>query len=212
MIQTVTSTDGSTRDLGPEALGPQVEAVLISADRPVNAGRLAVALGLVREEEPGEAGADRPGDADACTPAEAEKAIAAAIEHLNGQYDATERSFRIEEVAGGFRVMTRAAYAGVLRAFHRTKNAAKLSKPAVETLAIIAYRQPITRAELEAIRGVSCGEVLKSLMERRLVTIKGRAEELGRPILYGTTKQFLDHFGLPSLADLPTLSELKPTL
>ena len=211
MIQTATSTDGSTHDISPETLAPQIEAVLISADRPVNGSRLAAALGLVRIEdsEGEEAGAPVSGEMPA---AEAEHAVKTAIEHLNGQYDATERSFRIEEVAGGYRMMTRASFAGVLRAFHRSRNAAKLSKPAVETLAIIAYRQPITRAELESIRGVSCGEVLKSLMERRLVTIKGRAEELGRPILYGTTKQFLDHFGLPSLADLPTLNELKPTL
>ena len=84
-------------------------------------------------------------------------------------------------------------------------------RAAVETLAIIAYKQPITRAQLEAIRGVSCGEVIKSLMDRRIITIKGRAEELGRPMLYGTTRQFLDHFGLASIKDLPTVQELKPT-
>ena len=79
----------------------------------------------------------------------------------------------------------------------------RLSKPALETLAIIAYRQPVTRAELEAIRGVACGEVVRTLMERRLVKITGRAEELGRPMLYGTTRQFLDTFGLASVKDLP---------
>jgi segregation and condensation protein B len=106
--------------------------------------------------------------------------------------------------------MTLPEHAETLAEFHRSRLPGKLSRAAVETLAIIAYKQPITRAQLEAIRGVSCGEVLKSLMERRIVTIKGRAEELGRPMLYGTTKQFLDQFGLASINDLPTPAELRP--
>lgn len=133
-----------------------------------------------------------------------------AIALLNDAYAQTGRSFRIEQVAGGFRVMTLPAHAAVVAAIHGQRVSARLTKAAVESLAIIAYKQPITRAQLEAIRGVACGEVLKSLMDRRLVTVKGRAEELGRPILYGTTKQFLDHFGLASITDLPTLTELKP--
>ena len=90
---------------------------------------------------------------------------------------------------------------------HRSRASTRLSKPALETLAIIAYRQPITRAELEAIRGVACGEVVRSLMERKMVKITGRAEELGRPMLYGTTRQFLDTFGLSSVKDLPKPEE-----
>ena len=130
--------------------------------------------------------------------------LQAAIDDLNAQYAASGRTFRIEAVAGGVRMMTLPAFAPVLAAFHKARSGTRLSRPAIETLSIIAYRQPITRAQLEAIRGVSCGEVLRSLMERRLVTIKGRAEELGRPILYGTTKEFLDAFGLSSLKDLPS--------
>lgn len=141
---------------------------------------------------------------------EASALIDAAIAHLNETYAATGRSFRIEHVSGGFRVMTLPAYASVVAAIHANRAQTKLTKAAVEALAIIAYKQPITRAQLEAIRGVACGEVLRSLMDRRLVTIKGRSEELGRPILYATSKQFLDHFGLASIADLPTLTELKP--
>lgn len=133
-----------------------------------------------------------------------------AVAILNDAYAQSGRSFRIEQVAGGFRVMTLPAHAAVVAAIHGQRVNARLTKAAVESLAIIAYKQPITRAQLEAIRGVACGEVLKSLMDRRLVTVKGRAEELGRPILYGTTKQFLDHFGLASISDLPTLTELKP--
>jgi segregation and condensation protein B len=136
-------------------------------------------------------------------------AIADSVVTLNRDYERTGRSFRIEEVAGGYRVMTLAAYAPVVAAYQRSRQSTKLTRASIETLAIIAYRQPITRAELEAIRGVSCGEVLRSLMERRMVTIKGRAEEVGRPILYGTTKQFLDVFGLASIKDLPTIQELK---
>jgi segregation and condensation protein B len=100
-------------------------------------------------------------------------------------------------------MMTTPEHAPTLAAFHRTRSNSKLSRPALETLAIIAYRQPITRADLESIRGVACGEVLKSLMDRDLVRITGRAEELGRPMLYGTTKRFLDTFGLASTRDLP---------
>ena len=86
--------------------------------------------------------------------------------------------------------------------------ASRLSRPAIETLAIIAYKQPITRAKLEAIRGVGCGEVLKSLLERRLIAVTGRAEELGRPMLYGTTRQFLDAFGIRSVKDLPSVESM----
>jgi len=99
--------------------------------------------------------------------------------------------------------MTRPEHAPVLAAIRQQQLHGKLSRAAVETLAIIAYKQPITRADLESIRGVACGEVLRSLMERRLVTIDGRAEEPGRPMLYGTTREFLDQFGLASLKDLP---------
>jgi segregation and condensation protein B len=134
-----------------------------------------------------------------------ERAIAA----LNGQYAASQRAFRIEHLAGGYRVMTLAAYAPILAAFHKRQTSSKLSRAAVETLAIIAYKQPLTKAELEAIRGVSCGEVLKTLLEKRLVTVKGRAEELGRPLLYGTTTDFLKLFGLASIKDLPSPTELK---
>jgi segregation and condensation protein B len=105
--------------------------------------------------------------------------------------------------------MTLPAMAPVLAAFHKARASNRLSRAAVETLAIIAYKQPLTRAHLESIRGVACGEVLRSLLERRMITIKGRAEELGRPMLYGTTKEFLDAFGLASLKDLPSATELQ---
>lgn len=177
-------------------LAPTLEAVLFSTDKPLPVLRLAAAAGLVDEESE-------------TAPSEAADQVRAAIAALNEHYDTTSRSFRIELVAGGYRVMTRPRFAEAVARLHRTRIDGKLSRASLETLAIVAYRQPITRADLEAIRGVACGEVLRSLMERRLVTITGRAEELGRPMLYGTTKQFLESFGLANLKDLPTLAELK---
>lgn len=186
-------------------LYPVLEAVLLSVDRPVSAERLAEGLRLVR--------ARGDGDEQTIDPAEmalAVRAVDEAVKILNEQYQETGRSFRIEAVAGGYRLMTLPSFAERITEYHRARISSKLSRAAIETLAIIAYKQPLTRASLEAIRGVSCGEVLKTLMERRLVTVKGRAEELGRPMLYGTTKQFLDQFGLGSIKDLPTLTELRP--
>ncbi len=194
-----------------ESVSASVEAVLLSVDRPIPAERLAQAIlrpqSLVKAMSESEEDEDERDEA-AATVDEIAK-IDTAVAELNNAYAQTGRSFRIESVAGGYRLMTLAQHAPVLAAFRRLKATGKLSRAAVETLAIIAYRQPVTRAELEAIRGVACGEVLKNLLDRRLVTIKGRAEELGRPLLYGTTKQFLDHFGLASIKDLPAPAELK---
>ncbi|MCW5755459.1 MAG: SMC-Scp complex subunit ScpB [Phycisphaeraceae bacterium] len=174
-----------------------VEALLVTSDRPIASRRIAQALGLIAGEEPA-------GRSDRAAIAEVEGAVAA----LNDAYARSGRSFRIESVAGGYRMMTLPAYAPVLASMQALRAPTKLSRAALETLAIVAYRQPIGRAQLESIRGVACGEVLKTLMERRLVTIVGRAEELGRPMLYGTTRQFLDAFGLASLHDLPNEHEL----
>lgn len=183
---------GPTQDAGaPEPVQAAVEAILLSLDKPVGAMRLAEALGLDKEETGAPA-----------------KRIDDAVRALNESYERTGRSFRIERVAGGYRVMTLPVYAEAVAAFHAARAPTRLSRAAIETLAIVAYRQPITRAELEAIRGVACGEVLKTLLERRLVDIVGRAEELGRPMLYGTTKRFLELFGLASLKDLPTVGDL----
>ncbi len=137
-----------------------------------------------------------------------EELIGRAVSLLNATYEKTSRAFRIELVAGGYRVVTLAVHAKAVATLHGLAAQQKLSKAAVETLAIIAYKQPVTKSTLEAIRGVSCGEVLRSLLERRLVTIAGRAEELGRPILYATSKGFLEAFGLGSLRDLPSTQEI----
>lgn len=166
-----------------------IEAMLVSSDRPIKPTALVDAIGAHLGIQV------------------ASQHVSDAIESLNRQYVETGRAFTIESISGGYRMMTRAEHAPVIAAMHRSRASTRLSKPALETLAIIAYRQPITRAELEAIRGVACGEVVRSLMERKMVKITGRAEELGRPMLYGTTRQFLDTFGLSSVKDLPKPEE-----
>jgi segregation and condensation protein B len=131
------------------------------------------------------------------------------VRRLNERYDAAGRSFRAEQVAGGYQLLTRRKFAPWLRRLAHVPEETRLSAPALETLAAIAYRQPIPRAEIEAIRGVNCGEILRQLMERDLVRIEGRSEELGRPYLYATTKRFLQLFGLARLADLPRCVEMR---
>jgi len=128
---------------------------------------------------------------------------------LNEQYDACGHAFRIEEVAGGMQMLTRPQFAPWLRRLEHVPGEELLSQGMLETLAIIAYRQPLLRAEIEAIRGVSCDEVLRQLMQRDVVRICGRHEDLGRPFLYGTTKRFLQLFGLQSLDSLPRAQKIR---
>jgi len=137
------------------------------------------------------------------------KQVKKCIETLNQQYIETGRAFRIEEIAGGFQMMTLPEYNNWLKNLLRQRGDNKLSPAALETLAIIAYKQPIIRADIESIRGVACGEMVRSLMYKGLVKIVGKAEILGRPLLYGTTKKFLEVFGLNDLKDLPKAEELK---
>jgi segregation and condensation protein B len=157
-----------------------LEALLFSTHHPLTAGRVAELLDL-----------------------ETTKAVRGAIRELNGQYESTNRAFRVEQVAGGYQILTLPQFGELLRKLHQRDADAKLTKAALETLAIIAYKQPILRVDVEGIRGVACGETIRSLMEKHLVKIAGRAEEPGRPILYGTTRRFLELFGLNSLKDLP---------
>ncbi len=131
------------------------------------------------------------------------------IRRLNHWYDETGSAFVAEEVAGGFQLMSRPQFAGWLRRLHGGPGEIRLSTPALETLAVVAYRQPVMRSEIEAIRGVDCGEILRQLMDRNLVRAAGRAEELGRPYLYATTKRFLQVFGLKHLDDLPRAALLR---
>ncbi|MEO1535541.1 MAG: SMC-Scp complex subunit ScpB [Planctomycetota bacterium] len=168
------------------SLREAVEAVLLTTDKPISPSKLIEPLASAGYE------------ADAA-------AINEAIDEINAAYESAGSVARVERVAGGVRVMTKPDAGGVLAAFHGARASSRLSRAALETLSIVAYRQPITRAEIEAIRGVASGEVLRSLLERRMITVTGRAEELGRPMLYGTTGSFLEQFGLAKIGDLPTL-------
>jgi segregation and condensation protein B len=161
-----------------------VEAVLLTSERAMSTARIGLAT-----------------DASAAD-------IESAIEQLNDAYESGGHVMRVQRVAGGWCMQTTPDVANVLQQASERRSQHKLSPAALETLSIIAYRQPVMRAEVEAIRGVACGEVLRGLMERRLLRIAGRAEELGRPMLYGTTRDFLRIFGLGSLDDLPEVEGL----
>lgn len=189
----MTPTPTPTTTDAPAGLTAGLEAILLAAGRAVPAEAIWEALAL------GEGAADFAGDRK---PKDVVEALAS---QLNDELEAQGRPARAEKLAGGYRLMVAPQFGAVVAAFDRNRQSTKLSRASIETLSIIAYRQPMTRAQVEAIRGVACGEVLRSLLERKLVAIKGRAEEVGRPILYGTTPQFLELFGLASLKDLPGL-------
>lgn len=163
-----------------------VEAVLFASDEPLSAARLV---------EIAEAGSV--------------KTIRQAVNDLNQKYRNGKFAFRIEELAGGYQMMTLSCFNPWLSKLIKVRSDNKLTPAQLETLAIIAYKQPIIRADIEAIRGVACGEIIRNLMYKGLVKIVGRAEILGRPMQYGTTKKFLDVFGLADLKDLPKVEELK---
>ena len=162
-----------------------LEAVLFASDEPLSPARLAdiVDTGV--------------------------KQVRDTIENLNDKYQANSNAFRIEQIAGGYQMLTLSSYNLWLKKLLRVRSDSKLSPAALETLAIIAYKQPVIRADIEAIRGVAAGEMIRGLMYKGLVKILGRAEVLGRPMLYGTTKKFLEVFGLNTLKDLPKVEELK---
>jgi segregation and condensation protein B len=131
------------------------------------------------------------------------------IKSLSHEYDERGAGIMLTEVAGGYQLATRPENVSWIRKFKSVKVSAKLSKPALETLAIVAYKQPITRMEIEAIRGVNIGGIMRNLMERRLVKIVGKKDVPGKPMMYGTTLEFLQHFGLKDLSALPTLKEFQ---
>ncbi len=168
-----------------EELAAAVEAVLFSSERPVKTAELTEVL-------------DGAGRAD----------IEAAAQELDRQYRETGRCFELVRVAEGFQLATLPQFAPWIRKFLKVRHAERLSRAALETLAIIAYRQPVTRLEAEAIRGVNVDGVLHGLLERSLVRVMGRKQVVGRPLLYGTTSDFLEYFGLPSLSELPRFEEL----
>lgn len=164
----------------------RLEAVLLLAREPLNSRKLAQFANLADGTE-----------------------ARTLVRKLNEAYDAAGRAFRVEEVASGYQLFTRPGFATWLRKLGHVPAEMRLSAPALETLAVIAYRQPVPRADIEAIRGVNCGEILRQLMERDLARISGRSDELGRPFLYGTTRRFLQVFGLVDLDELPRAEKLR---
>ena len=165
-----------------------VEAVLVTADAPVTPGRL---LGLFK----GLSGRE----------------IRQAIDELNERYESGGHAMTIVEVAGGFQISTRKEFGSWVRKFHE-RSRIRLSQAALETLSIIAFKQPVTRVEVDSVRGVDSGGVIRTLMELNMIRIVGRSEGIGRPMLFGTTKEFMVHFGLKTLADLPRPKELEELL
>jgi segregation and condensation protein B len=131
------------------------------------------------------------------------------LQSLRQRYDERGCAFQVSQVAGGYRLLSRREFSQWLRPKGAVEETLRLSSPAMETLAVVAYRQPVLRAEVEAIRGVACGEILKVLLEKDLLRIMGRSEELGRPLRYGTTKRFLEVFGLCNLEQLPWAEQLR---
>ena len=177
-----------------------IEALLFSAQKPLSIRELKEAIkGAGAEDE------FSPNEFARVSQAE----VAAALEQLKIEYIEHQRSFQLNEKADGWQLATDPAYARWVRRLFPVPKPARLSAPALETLAIIAYRQPITRADVEAVRGVNIDGVLQTLMERGLVKIAGRAEIPGRPLLYETTQFFLEHFGLRNLDELPNVEELR---
>lgn len=130
------------------------------------------------------------------------------IKDLNQSYNRRQRAFHIKQVAGGYQMRTRPQFADWIRRMDHIPTPKRLSPPALETLTVVAYRQPIIKADIEAIRGVSCGEMLRQLLEKGLIKIAGRSENLGRPFLYATSRDFLTQYGLGSLTDLPRSTQL----
>lgn len=179
-----------------------VEAILFASQKPVSAKELAAVF-----KGAAEAGKDKPEIAVFAKVKAAQ--IQEAIQKLEVEYAETGRSFEVRESAAGWQLVTRADFAPWLRQLFPENRQARLSAPAMETLAIIAYRQPITRADMEAVRGVAVDGVLQTLLDRNLVRIAGRSDIAGRPLIYETTQHFMDHFGLKSLNDLPNASELR---
>lgn len=176
------------RETSAEKILPAVEAVLFSSPRPVKEKDLADLL--------------------EATP----KAVAEALQSLSERTDLPERGVRVEKVAGGWRFVTRPEFDSLLRKFHEVTERSRLSLAALETLAIIAYRQPITLPEIQEIRGVNSASVLKTLFERKLITTAGKKPVVGTPFLYRTTQDFLVRFGLNELDELPRPEDLDADL
>jgi segregation and condensation protein B len=168
-----------------------VEALLFAADRPLQPLEVREAMGDEASQHM---------DMDSL------------VAVLNDQYEKQQRSFRIQKIGGAYQITTNSDFADFIRRLENIQAKTRLTQKSLETLAIIAYQQPVTRPEIEAIRGVNSDYIIRQLLERDLITITGRAEAPGQPLLYGTSKRFLNYFGLNQLADLPKLKEIDELL
>ena len=169
-----------------QQLKAAIEALLFIAGNPLSADRLKSIFEETTQEQ-----------------------IEAQLQAIKQEYLARAAGVMLAEVAGGYQLATCPEHSGWIRKFKTVKQSTKLSKPALETLAIVAYKQPITRTEVEAVRGVNIGGIMRNLMERRLVKIVGKKDVPGKPMMYGTTTEFLQYFGLKDLSSLPTLKEFQ---
>lgn len=169
----------------PAELVALVEALIFVADEPITSRLLADVL----DEEKG--------------------AVEAAVEQLKAEYEARESGLQIREIAGGWQIATRTEFHEEIRKFLKTRPSAKLSLASLETLAVIAYKQPVTVPEILEIRGVQSATSIKTLLDKRLIVARGRKETVGRPMMYGTSKEFLIQFGLKDLSELPSIEDFE---
>lgn len=162
-----------------------LEALLLVTDKPLAADRIATVVPHLKPDS-----------------------VPALVDELNRAYESSGRSFRIREIAGGYRLYALPEYQGYIEALAVTTREARLSQAALETLAVVAYRQPVSRGDVEYVRGCDCDGVIRTLLSRKLITIKGRSDAPGRPLLYATTSRFLEYFGLAKIEDLPDWGEI----
>lgn len=174
-----------------DAIVPHIESLIFAADRPVSLDEIQECLEVTFE---------------ALIPHEE---IRSAVQGILERYAGEEFAFGLVEIAGGWQFLTKPAYHAAIHTYLRQSSRKRLSVAALETLAIIAYKQPVTKSELESIRGVSCDYSIQKLLEKELIAITGRSETVGKPLLYGTSEKFMDYFGLKSLSDLPKLRDFK---
>ena len=174
--------------MGNEEIKHAIEALLFASEKPLSPEQIQEAF----EEELGV------------------QEIRRALETLGKEYIEGNRGFKLFEIAGGFQLVSDPRFSSYLKRFYQAREKKRLSQASLETLSVIAYRQPATRADIEVIRGVNVDGAIKTLLEKGLIRIVGRKEVPGRPMLYGTTKEFLEHFGMNSIKELPALTEFKP--
>lgn len=168
-----------------------LEALIFSSTEPLSEEELRNAMAQITDAQPGEAELRR------------------ALEALQAKYEQDHYAFHIRQLAGGYQFLTKPAYEPAIRSLLAQKSKKRLSNAALETLAIIAYKQPVTKAAVEQIRGVNCDYTIQKLLEKELVSVKGKSQGPGRPVLYGTSEKFMEYFGINSLNELPVPKDFK---